>query len=370
VTPPRVCHLTSVHDPLDDRIFLRECRTLAGAGYDVCIIGPAPCDHVADGVRIVAIPEPEGRFERMTRTTPAVLLAALREDADIYHLHDPELVPAGLVLRARGKRVIYDVHEDVPADILAKPWIPRGLRPPVAWSFARLAQVAARASTAVVAATPAIARRFPPRKTAVVRNYPIVGELTAPSPVPFAQRPPHMLYHGSITYGRGIFGMIAALREPVFPRDGKLVLAGRFESEALEAAARRSTGWERVDFLGWRARAELPAILGSARLGLLLLHPEPNYVESLPVKLWEYMAAGLPVLASDFPLWREIITSAGCGRVVDPFDTAAIAAAMTELLEHPAQSEEMGRRGREAVLARYNWSTQTPELLRVYEEAC
>ncbi|MGQ9498496.1 MAG: glycosyltransferase, partial [Desulfotomaculales bacterium] len=146
----------------------------------------------------------------------------------------------------------------------------------------------------------------------------------------------------------------------------RLVLAGKFVPPFLEDEVRQLPGWERVDFRGWQDRAAVARLLGEARAGLVVLYPEPNYVEAQPNKLFEYMSAGLPVIASDFPLWRDIVEEAGCGLLVDPLDPAAIAQAIQWILEHPKEAEAMGRRGQKAVFDRYNWDTEAAKLLAFY----
>jgi glycosyltransferase involved in cell wall biosynthesis len=125
-------------------------------------------------------------------------------------------------------------------------------------------------------------------------------------------------------------------------------------------------GWARVDFHGWADRPAVARILASCRGGLVLFHPEPNHVTAQPNKMFEYMAAGLPVIASDFPLWREIVDGAGCGLLVDPMDPAAIARAMQWIIDHPEEAAEMGRRGRAAVEHTYNWEAESTKLIELY----
>lgn len=365
---PKVVHMTSAHRVPDTRIFLKECRTLSDAGYEVVLIAQHEIDEDRYGVRIRAIPSPRNRFARMLSTSTKVLRRAFTERADIYHFHDPELIPAGILLRLAGKRVVYDVHENVPKQILSKAWIPSGLRRPVSRLVHCLEWMGARVFSGIVAATPAIAAQFPPRKTVVVQNFPILDELTMPDPTPYGERPPWITYVGGISAERGIRDMVTALgRLP----DGcgiRFKLVGRFMPESLRGEIEVLPGWSHVDYLGWQSRLEVAAVLDQSRIGLVVLHPSPNYIESQPTKLFEYMSAGLPVIASDFPLWRQVILSASCGVVVDPLNPDAIADAIQWLLENSVEAQHMGERGRRAVLETYNWAVEAQNLLQLYSE--
>jgi len=108
--------------------------------------------------------------------------------------------------------------------------------------------------------------------------------------------------------------------------------------------------------------------LGSVRVGLVLHHPIPNEIDAQPIKLYEYMSAGLPIIASNFPLLKQIIEDVGCGLTVDPLDIRAVAAAMRWMLENPADAEAMGQRGRQAVLRIYNWDVEAVKLINLYNK--
>lgn len=362
----KVCILTTVHPPFDTRIFHKEAKTLVRAGYDVTLIAQHERDEVVDGVKIIALPKPRNRLSRMFSLTWRAFHKAIRQRANIYHLHDPELIPVGMLLKLQGKRVVRDVHEDVPKQILSKDWIPRPLRRLVAGA-ARVAEaLASWAFDGIVAATPAIAKRFPAGKTIVVQNFPILKELVAPESTPYQNRPAKVIYVGGITAIRGIREMVQAVSLLPESLNARLVLAGEFSPPSLEAEVRGLSGWERVEFVGWQDRASVARLLGKARAGLVLFHPEPNHLEAQPNKLFEYMSAGLPVIASDFPLWREIVNGVGCGLLVNPLDPKAIAEAIQYLLIHPEEAEEMGRHGQQAVQERYNWDTEKEKLLSLY----
>jgi glycosyltransferase involved in cell wall biosynthesis len=363
VTGPTVVHLTSVHAPFDTRILHRECRTLADAGYRVVLVAPADRDADVAGVHVRAVKLNTGRAQRMTKTVWRVCRAALEERAAIYHLHDPELLQAVPFLRRNGARVVYDVHEDLPRQVRSKYWIAPWARNAVSGA-ARLGEaLLARGAHAVVAATPQIAARFPPDRTVILQNFPREQELLAPAASPVANRERLLAYIGGIDLTRGALEMVRAMA--MIP-GARLLLAGRMELPGLADQLAGLPGWDRVEFLGWLDREAVRTLLGQVRIGLVTLHPTPSYVESYPVKLFEYMAAGIPVVASDFPLWRGIIEEAGCGILVDPQKPEAIAEAANRLLDDQALAAAMGQRGQAAVRERYNWGSQEGRLLSLY----
>jgi glycosyltransferase involved in cell wall biosynthesis len=233
-----------------------------------------------------------------------------------------------------------------------------------------LTRVVGAVFSGIVAATPRIAKRFPPEKTALVQNFPR-GEVAANDAVDdYSTRRKAVLYLGSITMIRGIVQMVEAFARPVIPIGARLVIAGSFgiySDPALERTVRSSDGWRRVDFLGWRSPADVGRLLQTVRVGLVLFHPNKAHLEAQPTKLFEYMRAGIPVIVSDFPLWQDIVKGADCGIVVDPLDCDAIAAAIASLLNDPKRAEEMGRHGQEAVRTRYCWAKEADRLIDLYE---
>lgn len=364
----KISHLTSVHPAFDTRIFHKECRTLVQAGHEVTLIAPHDHDETVKGVRIKAVPRPKNRLHRMTGTVWRVFRAALKERAGLYHFHDPELIPIGVLLKLFGKTVIYDVHEDLPRQTLGKYWIPGWMRPLVMRAAELAEYIGPVMFDGVIGATPAIARRFPRKKTVIVRNFPLLDEFMAVEARPYTQRAPVIVYIGGLNEFRGLNEMVKAVGLRPGPPGVCLKLAGNFSPPGLEAQMSLVPGWEKVEYLGWQSREGVARLLAEARIGLVLLHPRPNYLTSLPVKLFEYMAAGIPAVASDFPLWRGIVQGAGCGLLVDPLDPRAVSEAISWLLENPKEAEAMGRRGREAVLRYYNWNSEAKKLLELYEK--
>ncbi len=363
----RIIHLTTVHPPFDTRIFYKECQTLAQAGYEAVLVAPHDRDEVVDGVRIRVVPKPGSRWERMTKTVWQVYRVAVAEDAQVYHFHDPELIPVGVILKLKGKKVVYDVHEDVPKQILTKPWIPSFLRRKVAKCASLFENIGSSFFDGVVSATPTIVGHFPGGKSVVVQNFPLLNELVVPDAMPYSHRPADIAYIGGISAIRGIREMVKAMELLPEKLGARFYLAGTFSPAELYDDICRMPGWEKVEFLGWQTREEVGALLGHARMGLVLFHPVPNHCESQPNKLFEYMSVGIPVVASDFPLWRQIVEGAGCGLVANPLDPPAIADAIEWLLAHPEEAEAMGKRGQEAVRNFYNWDNEARVLLNFYE---
>src|ERR1700694_1248508 len=364
----RVVHMSSVHASDDVRIFHKQCKTLAAAGYDVTLIARDTGGKTIDGVRIEPVPRSKSRLQRMTRTVFQVLAVGLKQKADIYHVHDPELVPIALLLRMLGKKVIFDAHEDIAADVSDKHYLNAWLRP-VLGQFIHIAiWLTSWLLTRVVAATPAIARQFPSQRTTVVQNFPIDDELVTPEPIPFELRSNRITYIGSITRMRGIFEMVEAMSMPEIPNDARLMIAGTFETEALRAEVERLPGWDKVEYSEWISRAEIRKLLSSSIAGVVIFYPGPNYVEALPTKLFEYMSAGIPVIASDFPLWRDIIESSKCGFVVNPHDVSALSEKIRYMLANRRQAEILGTHGSSAVRERYNWTREAKKLLELYQE--
>lgn len=367
LTSMKVVHMTSVHPALDARIFQKECRSLAREGFDVTIVCPHSEDFVADQVHFKSVRKDSTRVGRMTRTVWRVYREARKLQADIYHFHDPELIPAGLLLRASGKDVVYDIHEDVPKDVFSKQYLPAWSRPAIAWLLEKLEAFVAKRFSALITVTPSIAERFRPlnSRTIIVHNYPYQKELVGTmKESPWDGRRQSVAYVGLISGNRGICEMVSAMGLLPERLAATLELAGPGSWDVEELSRRR--GWQRVHHHGLIDQRSTFRLLHGVRAGLVLFHPEPNHVEAMPQKIFEYMGAGLPVIASDFPLWRRILGDVGCGIFVNPLDPQSIAEAIEYVLTHPRDAEEMGLRGRAAVVERYNWETQVGKLVGLY----
>ncbi|MEL3970750.1 glycosyltransferase family 4 protein [Rossellomorea oryzaecorticis] len=371
----KVCHLTSVHPTEDIRIFVKECSYLSEAGFDVSLVVGNSESYTKNGVDIIGAPvRSSNRYLRMLKGPQSVYKKALEVDADVYHFHDPELLPVGLLLKSKGKKVIYDVHEDVPQQVLSKQWIPKPLRKLVSRMVEGLERYASNRFDAVVTATPTINERFLTyqQNSVTIHNFPIMNELigegSADAVKPMDKN--KIVYIGGITRLRGIEEMVRSMEElnkDTASSDVTLHLAGAFAPPSLQEEMEQLEGWKHVNFEGYLNRKEVSDLLNTSSVGLVILHPEPRYVVSYPIKLFEYMSAGLPVIASDFPLWRGIVEDAQCGICVDPMSPGEIADAVRYLLNNKEEARKMGENGRKAIMNKYNWEQESVRLVELYK---
>lgn len=357
----RICHITSVHPRYDVRIFLKECISLAKE-YEVhLIVADGKGNEFIDGVNIHDCGLLGSRKRRILIASKVLYNKAKMIDAEIYHFHDPELIPLGVRLKKTGKKVIYDVHEDVSSDILTKKWIPGIFRKSISVAFNYYQKNAAKKLDYIITATPHIESQFKEYNRALaINNYPNIKE---DSKINYEDKTANKIcYAGVISIRRGINEMIDAVKDLPVEFD----LAGSFYNEATYKDMISRPGWEKLRYHGMLNHLEAKELRMKSKIGLLLFHPGPNHTDSQPNKLFEYMEASLAIICSDFPLWRDVVEKNNCGICVDPFNVDAVKKAIGRLINDPELCKVMGTNGRNMVLNRYNWAVEEKKLFELY----
>ena len=373
----RIAILTTVHHPLDTRIFYKQAQSLIRAGHQVTLIARSDkeaklqCDK--NSIGYIELPECTRSQRPKIWWSLLQILYLYRVNFDVWHFHDPELLVLTTIWRsvfARHIKLIYDVHEDVPKDVLSKHWINPVLRKCIAKGADFLESRLMQYCDWIIAATDAIAKRIRDfgYTVTVIRNYPLITDFGSVQRHRKAncQEITKVIYAGSLTEVRGIRKIVNAVAQ-LNDLSVELTLLGEFAPSQFELAIRK-TATKNVDIVGKVPFTSVADYLSSSDIALLCFQPYPNHVEAMPMKLFEYMYAGLPIVASDFPLWRKIIEESGCGLLVDPTSVFDIAKAIELLAKQPEMRTRMGYAGHDAVIKHFTWNTQAETLIGVYRE--
>ena len=357
-----ICHISTVHSRYDDRIFLKECLSLVERYEVSLIIADGLGDESKSNISIYDIGiRQDSRLKRMRIDTKKAYIKALDLDCHLYHIHDPELIPIAYKLKKKNKVVIYDTHEDLPRQIQSKPYINKFSQPFVSLSIELYENFIARKLDCIITATPFIKDRFirTNKNSVDINNYPIIGELLNPN----GTKKEGFCYTGGISEIRGIYKVVEAFEINKM----KLTIAGSFEDEELKRNVEELKGWKHIKYLGQVERIKVGEVLSSSLAGIVTYLPYPNHIDSQPVKMFEYMSAGLTVIASDYPLWQQIIEKNNCGLCVNPLNPKEIAKAVLFFKNNPGKAIEMGNNGINMIKTKYNWGIEEKKLLNVYK---
>jgi len=370
----KVLILSTVHRWNDPRVFHKQAVTLARE-HEVILAavddGPA---RTVQGVELRPLGAWKSRWDR-PRLWWRAYREILRSAADVIHFHDPELALLLLPCAFLGNRLLVcDVHEHPSAAIRGREWIPRPLRRLAAGAFSRLLRWSPYIYDQVILAEESYVPLFPRRPNVhLVRNYARIPHPDVPFTDHYADFNPRrelrLVCVGSLTRDRGALVMLEAAARLSRTYPGlQLDLVGKVRPPELEAqmqaAARESGGRFRLH--GYLDLTRLGELLSQAHLGLVPLQPHPNFLESLSTKFFDYMTYGLPVLASDFPLWRRFFADHPAGITVDPTRPETLAQAIADLVQTPDRLRHFSREGYRLVRERFSWESQAQILLSIY----
>lgn len=367
----RIMHVSTVHQALDNRIYYKEVRSLRAAGFDVLFAAQRGDSSESPDVVLQTRKNKIGRF---FLGFFEVISVARRVRAGVIHFHDPELIPAAIVLKMFGKRVIYDVHENISAQIMTKHTIPPILRRLLATCAGFFEMLGKLVFDGFVCATPDIHARFPKERAVLVQNWPRLEEFALTSSPSFQADTANssavlkLVYVGGLTEIRGAMQMLDAVELVGKSLPVEFTIMGSVHPDDLLVRMRAHPAWKHVNYLGWCDRKTVVEKLKKSDIGLVLFQPAPNHLASQPNKLFEYMAAELPVVASHFSWWKKVIDGSGCGKTADPTSPKEIADAVLELSKSSTTRKAMGRKGRQQVEQVYNWGAEFVKLKKLYSK--
>jgi glycosyltransferase involved in cell wall biosynthesis len=344
---------------------------LSRAGYNVTLVATYSKDEEVNGVKIVSLEKPKNRINRIFRLSIEAYLKALKQNADVYHFHDPELLPMVVFLKiVSRKKIIYDVHEDYGKQVLSKPYLPKITRIPISRLINGIEYLSTKVIDGIATATDDILKKFSYHPNAVsIKNYPVLSYFDHDNDSLNAERENdktfNLVYSGNISRERGLNEMVEALSYIDLPV--KLSFIGSDDPDISELKKKNVKGLDKTEFLGWVEHKKVPQLLKQFDVGMACLHPMPNYITALPIKIFEYMASGIPVIASNFPILKEIVEGNNCGICVDPLNPGEIAKAVQFLIDNEEERIKMGSNGKKAVMEKYNWDNECRKLITFYE---
>jgi glycosyltransferase involved in cell wall biosynthesis len=367
----KICHLTSAHNSLDDRIFEKECVSLAQRkDYDVYIVAQGQ-DMEKDNVHIKGIGYySSGRMDRMTKVAKDVYKKALEIDADIYHFHDPELLFYGLKLKKKGKIVIYDSHENYYQQIQEKYYIPKIVRSLVANSYRAFETGVVKNLDAVI--FPCLIKDKHPfegrcKKILLVDNLPSRKKvLSKYDPNKKKALPNTVCYTGGLTEERGITNLVKGC----YKAGAKLILAGEFSPEEYHHKLMEMEEFSCVDYRGLCTREEVIGIFNESSIGANILQNKGQYpfLANLSTKVYEFMAFELPVVINDYEYGRKMVEEYGFGLTANPDNVDDIAEKISYLIDNPDIAKNMGLKGRLLVEEKLNWDIEAEKLFNLYDQ--
>lgn len=366
----KICHVTSAHNTDDIRILKKECVSLAGNNeYNVFLVGRGK-NWEYKKVKIIGVgASPDNRFERMTKFAKKVIDSAIKLDADIYHLHDPELLLYLKKLKKTGAKIIFDSHENYYEQIKTKKYLPKVMRYILSNIYAVYQNYICRYLDGAIYPVKDKKGLSPfgnkVKNIEFINNFPNLAEFEDVEGGVDAKGIA-ICYVGSISEPRGIEPLI----EACYIKKVKLILAGKFSSDEYRNYLESKKEYSIVDYRGICDREEIKQIYKESTIGASNLLNEGQYpfMRNLPTKVYEYMAVGLPFFISDFEFFKEFILEFGCGIVVCPSDPKSIVEAIVKISSDEEYSKKQSQIGKKLIKTEFNWSNEEKKLFSFYKK--
>ncbi len=355
-----ICHLSTVHCSDELRVFQKQCVSLAAEGIEVTFIAPSETDYVEKGVNIIGIRPNCSKFSRLFVQPFRVLRNALKVDADIYQFHDFELWPIGIVLRLLGHKVIADIHEDVPGQLMQREWVPNIIRRPLSLFAQWFENLCAKNVSGIITADDVLANRFITLNANVqaIKNYPLAVILPE-------------------TESNSDRFLVSSLGGAFKERCAEIVIGASrqlahvdFEIAGGLSANYQDLNWESTNcrYLGYISSQKVLEQYSKSDVLIVMFNDAPNHQSIKSNRFFEAMYAGKPVIVSNLPKWKKFIDDYQCGLYVDLSCPQELSTAISTLEGDQVLAKRMGDNGKKAVDEYFSWSSQVPKLLKMYHK--
>lgn len=369
----KICMLTTGHSALDDRIFYKEALSLKKAYDDITIIAPDENhEYVQDGIRIIGITKP-GSIKERFKIVDELVKRAVEINADVYHFHDFEIIYKVNKIKKYlpNAKIVYDVHEHYPDMVRMSRKVPAILKPLAVWLVDKTELHISKKFNYIITADDAVKERFKHinENTDVIYNF---SEFELKTPVNY-EKEFDVIYQGGITLERGVFELVKAIEIAKQTKNNiKMIFVGPFGDEGAKEKVfnyiKEKKLGENIKFIGKIPHKDVEGYIRRSKIGVVTLLPLPKYFKNIPIKQFEYMSCGIPVIGSDLPPIKKFLTSYNSGIIVDPTNPKQISNAIVKLINNPELCEELGNNGIRAVTKEYNWSKMETKLIDLYKK--
>lgn len=358
----KVCHISTVHPTFDGRIFHKECVSLAKAGFDISLVVTHDKKETVDGVKIIPLPPTKNRLHRLFIKSHFAFYRALKTKAKVIHFHDPELMGLGILFKIFGKKVIYDSHENVSSQIESKNWLGNKFSRKIIKGVYRIFErFSILFFDSVISVTPEIVEFLSPKKGLLIRNYPIISMIESKIGNKEKREIPTLIYVGGLTKIRGIKEICEAIN--LIEKDLELLLLGPWESENFKEECLSISN--KITYCGVKPLEKVYPLIHQSDIGFVTLYPEKNYLNSFPIKAFEYMTCGIPMIMSNFPYWEK--TFEGTAEFIDPLNVTEISESILKLINNEELRLELGNKGKELAKEKFSWEEESKKLIELYK---
>lgn len=363
----KICHITTVHGRYDTRIFYKQLHSLAKKFECSLIVADGLGNEKIEGINVIDIGKPANIFSRVFVYNIKAYKKALSVNASLYQIHDPELIFIAAMLSLFNRKVaIFDSHEDVPSDIKQKTWMPKPLRFTISYVYRKIEFLCVKTLSATLAPTIDIQQRLLKIKSPsiLIKNFPLLKEFERSTNDTLTRKKLTCCYVGSISCNRGVLDML----DLVHKNNCNFLLAGVFTDVKTEQLARQHPGWKNTEYLGYVDNKKVSRIYIGSDIGLLLLSETETFLSSSPVKLFEYMSEGLPVISWGKHDFNQLISDSGAGLICDYGNQNDIAIKMSFLLRNQQELKKMSIMGKKYAEINFCWRSQEKLLYQLYEQ--